>query len=114
MTKHTADTIIERQKIFKPNSNDQRIIDEQGINWTSFCRENLKRLDNKKRTELVDYIGNRMVLIIVGLLLLSFTFMISNIFYIVVTYIASSVVITIGFISIIGRYLVERRRKQGI
>jgi len=109
----TSDEYVERQKIFKPNLEDQQILDRHpdiGQNWTRFCRENLRRVGRKRRTELIDYIGNRMILVVFGLVLAAVTFMITNMFFIMVLFLCSASVITIGLISILGRWMVERRR----
>ena len=97
--------------VFRPNNEDQQIIDEYNINsWTDFCRENLQNLKTKNRNELVDYISNKLLLIIVGLIPLALSFLILDPVFIIICYIAATTAISIGFAQILWRWHIERRK----
>lgn len=94
--------------IFQPSDNELEFIEDRGISWSAFCHRWLDKERGLIREEKLDYIGNKLLIILIGIACIIFTFVINNLLVLVVTSMCGVVAICIGTFSLLRRYRNER------
>lgn len=94
--------------VFRPDEEEFDFIEEQGISWSAFCHEWLDKERGLIKQEKLDYIGNKLLIILIGIACIVFTFVINNLLVLVVTSMCGVVAVFIGTFSILRMYRNER------
>ena len=94
--------------VFRPSDNENEFIEEQKISWCAFCHRCLDKERGLIKQEKLDVIGNKLLIILLGVMCIIFTFVISNLLVFVITSICGVVAICIGTFSILRLYRNDR------
>jgi len=89
---------------FRPTDEEIDFLDENNINWSSLCHETLRNKINGYKQEITDQISNKLLIILLGIMCIIFTFAISNLLVLVVTSICGVIIVFIGVFSLIRMY----------
>lgn len=99
---------MERRPLsFKPNIDEDDWIERNKIQWSAFCHDALYKAINGKKQELLDKIGYRLLIVLIGITLpvVGFGMLITpRIFLSIVLSLIGFAVVFIGVFSIIKEY----------
>lgn len=73
-------------------------IDKNIDSWTTFCYDNIYRMQRKQYQQRLEKISFRILIVLLGMVLLSFSYITINIFNYYMVLIGGSIMILIGFI----------------
>lgn len=96
-----------RQLLFKPNIDEDDWLEQNKIQWSAFCHDALYKARNIKKQELLDRIGYRLLIILIGIALpvIGIGMLITpRLFFSIVLSLIGFTVIFIGVFSIIKEY----------
>jgi len=91
-----------------PSDNELEFIENSGISWSAFCHEWLDKERGLIKEQRLDYVGNKLLIILIGIVCIIFTFVINNLLVLVVTSMCGVIAIFIGTFSILRMYRNER------
>lgn len=93
---------------FVPDDDEQDFIDAQDIKWSAFCHKWLDKERGLIKQDLKDKIESKLIIILIGIMCMIFTFVIADLFVLIITSICGVVAIFIGTFSILRLYKNER------
>ncbi len=89
---------------FEPDEDERDFIEEHNIKWSAFCHEWLDKERGLIKQDLTEKIGNKLIIILIGIMCMIFTFVIANLFVLIITSICGVVAVFIGTYSILRMY----------
>ena len=93
---------------FIPSDNELDFIEETKIGWSAFCHRWLDKERGLVKEEKLEVIGNKLLIILIGIVCIMFTFVINNLLVLVVTSMCGVIAICIGTFSLLRMYRNER------
>lgn len=94
--------------VFRPSDNEFEFIEEKKISWSAFCHRCLDKERGLIKEEKLDQIGNKLLIILIGIMCIVFTFVINNLLVLVITSICGVITICIGTFSLLRMYKNDR------
>ncbi len=93
---------------FEPTDNELDYIQDNNISWSAFAHKSLQKAMDGKKQDLKDKIESKLIIILIGIMCMIFTFVIADLFVLIITSICGVVAIFIGTFSILRLYKNER------
>jgi len=93
------------QYVFKPRDEiadwiDENILDENGNGWTGWCYDKIYNMQRKQYQHRIDKLGFRVLIVLMGMILVSFSYLVTNIWNYVLLVSGGMCIIVIGFIMV--------------
>ena len=95
---------------FRPTLEEQKILDSHNVRWTSFCRENIQKLNKDNKQDLWDKIVLRMLLIVLGALIFAFSPLLEDVILVTLEYFVGTTMVLIGTLSMLFLWKGKRAR----
>jgi hypothetical protein len=86
---------------YRPTMDELVILDENKIRWTDFCRKNIANLKNDTKTEVMDKLILRALLIALGGIIFAFSPLLNDIVLIMIEIMIGIALVFIGTLSIL-------------
>lgn len=96
--------MVKRPLSFMPTQDEIDFIESKEISWSAFCHKWIEKERGLVKEELIDKIGNRIIIILIGVMCMMFTFVISNLFVLIITTVCGAITVSIGTFSMLRVY----------
>jgi|GEM_PF-3158095 len=93
--------VTEKILTYRASYEEVKLLDDNNLRWTDFCKNNLNDLKNKKKNDIGDKLVLRLMLIILGCLTVGLTPLMTDVVLVYLEYIVGITMAFIGTISIL-------------
>ena len=99
---------------YRPTPEEQVILDENRVIWRDFCKKNINNLRRNSWGEILDKMTYAMLAIIAGGIIFSVSFFLPNLMLLIVYWVISGILITVGGVRAMLLYLERNKIRKGL